>query len=106
MRDSEQYLVFWIASTLVASVCLYVWFLSPLGFGFQAEPSNPTTRKIALAIYTASYFVCLPGLLVGQFVSPILWFCQRTRCAYMAPLLAIGSFLLCAGAFWFVFFEL
>ena len=53
MRDSEQYLVFWIASTLVASVCLYVWFLSPLGFGFQAEPSNPTTRKIALAIYTA-----------------------------------------------------
>lgn len=102
----QQYFAFLIVTTLVACVCIFVWLLSPLGLGFQDGPSNPTTKEIALTIFIVSYFVGLPALAIGQVASPILWLYAHTRGAYIIPLLTIGSFLLCAGTFLFVFSRL
>lgn len=102
----QLYLGFLVVTTLLASVCAFVWFVSPLGLGFQAGPTDPTTRKIAFTAFAVSYFGGIPALVIGQVASPIFWFYRRTRGAYLAPLISIGSFLLCAGTFWFVFFKL
>src|SRR5215469_11919050 len=71
----QQYWGFLIFTTLLAGVCAFVWFFSPLGLGFQEGPTDPTTRKIALKIFWVSYFVGIPALLLGQVLSAIFWFC-------------------------------
>jgi hypothetical protein len=106
-RASKQdYLNFWMLTTLVALVCALAWYFLPLGLGFQDGPTNPTTKRVALTIFAVSYFVGIPALLLGQVLSAVLWFYRRTRDAYLIPLLSIGSFLLCAATFWFIFFKL
>jgi len=96
-------LAFLIFTTLFAVVFAFGWYLSPLGVGFQDGPTNPGAKKIALAIYALSYFVGIPALLIGQVVSPVLWFYKHFKGAYIVPLVSISSFLLCVIAFSLVF---
>ncbi|MBB4395942.1 hypothetical protein [Bradyrhizobium sp. ERR14] len=88
---------FFVLTTVLAVLCAFVWFLSPLGFGFAERPTNPLTWKVASTIYSVSYFGGIPALLIGQAVSAILAVFGRTRAAYLVPLLSIASFLLGAG---------
>jgi hypothetical protein len=101
--ETVEYSGFLLLTTLLAGIFAVVWGLSPLGFGFAAGPANPTIKKIAVAMISFSYFVGIPTLLIGQIASPILWFCGRTRGAYVVPTLSIGLFLFCAIAAYLIF---
>ena len=101
--ETVEYLGFLLLTTLLAGIFAVFWGLSPLGFGFAAGPTNPTTKIIAVAMISVSYFGGIPALLIGQIASPILWFYGRTRGAYLVPVLSMGSFLLCTIAAYFVF---
>jgi hypothetical protein len=104
--ETVEYFAFLLLTTVLAGTLAFFWGLSPLGFGFAAGPSNPMIKKIAVVLIMATYFVGIPALLLGQVVSPILWFYGRKRSAYIVPLACMGSFLVGISAALFVFTEL
>lgn len=87
-----QFIWFYVFTTAVALVFAWVWFLSPLGFGFADWTANAGLRAMGQGIYQVSYFVGIPALLLGQAVSLVLALTRRLRLAYYVPVATIGTF--------------
>jgi len=98
MTENNQrgiYIIYFIV-TLVMTICLALaWYMSPLGLGFAAWPE--ANRKLLEHIYTASYFIGIPTIVIVQVLSPILFINGKRKAAFWLPAGALGLFLMCIG---------
>jgi len=70
-----------------------VWFMSPLGIGFNYDPDlSPIKKKIGETIYFASYFIGIPLLLIFQVISGIIGVKGNTRQAIWLSVLTLILF--------------
>jgi hypothetical protein len=86
--------VFYFVSTSMAVACLaFVWFISPLGFGFAIWPV--ANRELLEHVYAGSYYIGIPAILIAQITSLVLFIYKKRRAAYWTPVVSISLFLIC-----------
>lgn len=86
-REKFPYALYWFLTTALALAIGLVWYMSPLGLGFNGHPG-----RLAYSVYWATYFVGIPALLLAQLASLMLALLHKQRAAYVLPAVALVLF--------------
>ncbi len=96
MTKSNQrmaYILYIIATSIVAFCLAFVWYMSPLGLGFATWPERH--RDLLEYVYAGSYYMGIPEIVIAQIISPVLFKYGKRKAAYWLPAISISLFLTC-----------
>ncbi|WP_147457586.1 hypothetical protein [Paracoccus alkanivorans] len=93
--DLASFLPGLLHAFLVLSATLLgaIWFMSPVGLGFASWPDQEISREKAHLIFSISYFIGLPALVIGQLLSIVVIFKARPKIALAISAGTFGGFL-------------
>lgn len=80
------------ATTLIAVLICFAWFMSPLGSGFATWTNDPGQRQAVLRRFQINYHLGLPMLIVAQLVSAYLATRDMRKLVFLLPAASIGAF--------------
>ncbi len=93
------FLISWVFLFLFSLFISLLWAMSPLGVGFNLD-ANATELQLNIGqmIYTASYFLGIPLLIILQIVAGIIGFNGNVKKAFKISVLSIMAFISMAAA--------
>lgn len=95
MRNKKiGFLIGWVFLFLISLVSAFIWLMSPLGIGFNANPNIPeSTISLGEKLYAVSYFLGIPSLIITQIIAGVMGYKGCIKTAVVLSVLSIIIFM-------------
>jgi hypothetical protein len=85
------------ATTILAILLAILWYMSPFALGFREWPTDPAARDSLALVYSLSFYLGIPLVVIAQGAAILLHRRIRDRAAFVtatAPIVGFVAFII------------